>query len=205
MSTAILDSQRGDSANQWFPAARAGSPEALGRLLQTCRRYLLDVANSEMKPQFQAKFGASDLVQETYLEAQRIFGRFEGHTAVELRAWLRVILLNKMATCNRQFHGTAKRQIAREIAIDSASDRPQELTARCTTASSVMMRNERTELLMEAMGRLPHDYRQVILWRQIENSSFEDIAGRMGRSVDAVRKLWWRALQQLQTELGDSL
>ena len=73
------------------------------------------------------------------------------------------------------------------------------------TASMIAMREEKAEALMTAIGRLPEDYRQVILWRQVENLPFEEMARRLGRSVDAVRKLWWRALQQLQKELGDSL
>jgi len=55
------------------------------------------------------------------------------------------------------------------------------------------------------MGRLSDDYRQVILWRQVENLAFEEMAQRLGRSIDAVRKLWWRALQSLQKELGETL
>jgi DNA-directed RNA polymerase specialized sigma24 family protein len=51
----------------------------------------------------------------------------------------------------------------------------------------------------------PENDRQVIIWRQMENLSFEEMAARLDRSVEAVRKLWWRAIKQLEQELGDVL
>ena len=51
-------------------AARAGSREALGRVLESCRGYLLLIAQQELDPALQARGGASDLVQQTFLEAQ---------------------------------------------------------------------------------------------------------------------------------------
>src|SRR5262249_5503480 len=61
-----------------------------------------------------AKFGASDVVQETFLEAQRIFPRFQGASPDQLRAWLRAILLNKAATYTRSYRDTAKRRPRRD-------------------------------------------------------------------------------------------
>jgi len=194
-----------EPVEKWLTAARNGSADALGRLLDVCRQYLLQVANGELESRIQAKVGASDLVQETYLEAQRIFERFHGSSPGELRAWLRAILLNKLATCARQYLDTAKRQVGREIGLDAGDSRPIDPAGPAATASSIMIGDERVELLMTALGRLPDDYRKVILWRQVENLPFEEMAARLDRSVDAVRKLWWRALQALQGELGDSV
>src|SRR5262249_7844950 len=68
--------------------ARAGLTEALGELLQECRNYLLLLANQKCDPDLSAKVSPSDLVQETFLEAQRDFGQFHGASEEELRAWL---------------------------------------------------------------------------------------------------------------------
>ena len=64
--------------------ARAGSREALGRALDACRGYLLLVAQGELAPDLRAKGGASDLVQETLLEAYRDFALFHGGSEGEL-------------------------------------------------------------------------------------------------------------------------
>jgi hypothetical protein len=64
--------------SQLMQAARAGSAEALGRLLEGCRAYLLLAANRQLDADLQAKGGPSDLVQETFLEAQKDFPPFQG-------------------------------------------------------------------------------------------------------------------------------
>src|ERR1700730_12825101 len=92
-------------AAQWLPAARSGSLEALGRVLEACRDYLLLVANKELDPKLQAKGGASDLVQQTFLEAQRDFARFRGDSEDELLAWMRHLLLD-----TRRPHGLRRTQ-----------------------------------------------------------------------------------------------
>src|SRR6516225_2525174 len=109
----------GGDAAQWLDLARAGSPEALGQVLETFRGYLLLIADREMDPELRAKGGASDLVQETFLEAQRDFARFHGTRAEELRAWLRRLLLNNVANFTRQYRERAKRQVGREIPLEA--------------------------------------------------------------------------------------
>lgn len=186
-------------------AARAGSADALGKLLDRFRHYLLDIANSEIDEVVRAKVGASDLVQDTFLEAHRIFPRFDGKDPNELRAWLRAILLNKLATATRQFRDTAKRQAGREVDLNPEGDRKVDLADSGPTPSRMMMAHERADALQAALLRLPEHYRQLIIWRQADDLSFEEIAQRLGKSVEAARKIWARAIQHLQMELGDSL
>ena len=57
--------------------ARAGSQEALGKLLESFRAYLLLIAQCELDAELRAKGGASDLVQQTFLEGQRDFAQAE--------------------------------------------------------------------------------------------------------------------------------
>jgi RNA polymerase sigma-70 factor, ECF subfamily len=194
-----------DDAAACFAAARAGSTEALGQLLDQFRHYLLEIANAELDAMLRNKVGASDVVQDTFLEAQRVFDRFEGETPPELRAWLRAILLNRIGTTTRYYRDAAKRQAGREVAFAPDSDRQAELEQSGPTPSRMMMAHERAAALRSAILRLPEHYRQLIVWRQMEDLSFEDIAARLGKSVEAVRKLWSRAIQQLQVELGESL
>src|SRR5581483_11256705 len=103
-------------------AARAGSRDALGQALETCRRYLLQIAQQAVAAELRSKGGASDLVQETFLQAQLAFERFHGTTAEELRAWLRQLLLHQAAKLGRHYRCTQKRQLAREstLAADAA-------------------------------------------------------------------------------------
>jgi DNA-directed RNA polymerase specialized sigma24 family protein len=52
------------------------------------------------------------------------------------------------------------------------------------------------------MGRLSADHQAVLRMRYWDGLSFVEIGDRMSRSPDAVRKLWFRAVQRLQEEMG---
>lgn len=99
-------------------AALSGSKESLGQALEGCRGYLLHVAFQEMDPELLSKAGASDLVQETFLEAQRDFARFQGEDETALLAWVKAILKNNIANFTRQYKQTGKRSIEREVRLD---------------------------------------------------------------------------------------
>ena len=98
----------GRSVSDWLAAARAGSSEALGELLEAFRGYLLVIARAELAPDLQAKRGASDLVQDTFADAKRDFSQFVGNSEAELRAWLRRILLNRLASFASSFRETSE-------------------------------------------------------------------------------------------------
>jgi RNA polymerase sigma-70 factor (ECF subfamily) len=193
-----------EGAAEHLPAARAGSHDALGRVLEACRDYLLRIANDRLDADLQAKGGASDLVQETFLEAHRDFARFQGTTEAELLAWLRCLLLNNAANFARHYRATSKRQIGREVRLendDSSGGGNAGLAAGTSTPSMEAMAHEKAEAVVKALARLPEDYRRVIELRNEERRDFDEIGRLMNRSTDAARRLWSRAIERLQHEL----
>lgn len=178
---------------QWLEEARAGSRSALGRLLEKCRPYLLAIANENLDADLQAKLGGSDLVQETCFEAQRDFQQFEGKTQDEWFAWLRRLLLNNVANTVRYYRATGKRKLGRERPLGHAP----EVDAAAETPSALARQGEATEALRLAVQQLPIHYRDVIHWRNYERLTFEEIGARLGKSAEAARKLWGRAIEQL--------
>jgi RNA polymerase sigma-70 factor (ECF subfamily) len=182
-------------------AARTGSQEALGQLLESCRGYLLMVATGELDSDLQAKEGASDRVQETFLEAQRDFGQFHGTSEAELLAWLRRLLLNNVANFTRRYRTTAKRSVEREIALDRQGNQDPGLPAKTESPSAQAVANEEAAALAVALERLPADYREVLRLRFEERRPFDEIATLMGRSANAVRKLFARAVERVQQEV----
>src|SRR5262249_29435580 len=107
-----------DDIARHLSAARAGPEPDLGQALEACRGYLLLIAQRECSPQLQAKGGASDVVQQTMLDAVRDFAQFQGGTEDELLAWLRRLLLNNLADFTRQYRATEKRQVGREVMLE---------------------------------------------------------------------------------------
>jgi RNA polymerase sigma-70 factor, ECF subfamily len=86
--------------------------EADGRLLERFRDYLHLLARLQLGPKLQGKFDASDVVQQTLLEAYVKRDQFRGSDA-ERPAWLRQILAHNLADALRAF-GQAKRDAGRE-------------------------------------------------------------------------------------------
>ena len=194
-------------AAQWLPAARAGSRDALGKLLEAARHYLHTIAHQELDQDLRAKNSPSDLVQETFVEVQRALGDFQGNTETELLAWMRQLLLHRVAKLRRRYRDTQKRRLAREVALggdDSSEGLGGGLAANELSPSGQAMEHEQDQALRAALGRLPEDYRRVIILRYEERLPFEEIGRLLQRSPDAARKLWARAVERLEQELDIS-
>ena len=78
--------------------------------------------------------------------------------------------------------------------IDSRFDRWQN--------RGVLAAQEQREIVVRALEQLPVHYREILRLRQQENCSFPEIGERTGRSAEAARKLWERAIKQLRLILG---
>ncbi len=201
MMVSARDPRGGQSAiEQQIAAARQGSAPALGELLDAFRNYLLLIANAELDGELRKKFGASDLVQETCVHAQKGFAGFQGTTEAELCAWLRQILINRCRNLRLAYRQTDKRDIARELPLTGTSSIVgpiDELATGDASPSRQAMAEEEALLVARAMASLPKDYQEVIRLRHWEDLSFDEIGARMGRSSEAVRKLWSRAIASL--------
>ncbi|MBM4095050.1 MAG: sigma-70 family RNA polymerase sigma factor [Planctomycetes bacterium] len=75
-----------------------------------------------------------------------------------------------------------------------------------SSPSENVARREQEVLLAEILEKLPADYREVIILRNLEGLSHDEVAERMGRTPGAIRMLWLRALQELRRHfaVGDS-
>ena len=189
--------------------AREGDEGERDRLFEACRSYLALVARTQVESWLQAKADASDLVQQTLLEAHRGFDRFEGKTEAEWLAWLRRILSHNAADLVRRYRGTTKRQARREIPFRRPSDDSQaagapEPAGREPTPSQQLVARDRDLQIAAALDRLTPDHREVIVLRNLERLPFDVVAERMGRSRPAVQMLWARAIKKLQETLGEA-
>jgi RNA polymerase sigma-70 factor (ECF subfamily) len=192
---------------QWLAEARAGSIDALGMALEACRGYLLKVARRNFDRALKAKAGVAELVQETFLEAQRDFARFYGHTEREWLAWLRQLLLHNLANFGRSFRA-AKREIGCETSLHKKGLSTHLQLGLATQDASPMdqaIAREQAELVQQSLRRLPREYRRALLLRYHDQLDFREIGERTGRSENAVRKLFARAVERMHEELEDSL
>ncbi len=189
-------------------ALRQGDAAAQGEILLRYQPWLRLLARLQIDSRFQGKFDASDIVQQTLLEACRDLPQFHGTTEAELRAWLRQILAHVLAHEIRRYHGTRQRDVDREVSLDQALAQSSQrlgdmLAAPGSSPSQQAARREQEVLLANVLACLPADYREVIILRNLEGLSHEEVARRMGRNVGAVRMLWVRALARLRQELEE--
>jgi len=181
-------------------AAREGDRSALGYLLESFRSYLRLFSDRKLGPDLKQKCGGSDLVQQTFLDAQQAFPRFEGSRPDELRVWLERILLNNLGDLARQFRDAEKRQVKREISLAESWAEIDTPVDRSTPSKKAIAREEE-QRLRQGLARIPEDYRQVIVMRNLERRTFEEIGLALGRSTGAVKKLWSRAILRLKDEM----
>jgi RNA polymerase sigma-70 factor (ECF subfamily) len=77
------------------------------------------------------------------------------------------------------------------------------LLAPQSSPSQQAVRREQAVLLADTLDQLPPDYREVLVLRHLRELSFAEVAARLGRSVEATKKLWARALARLRQRLRD--
>lgn len=173
--------------------------------LEACRPYLLRVAERHLPGAIRAKVGASDLVQESLLDAHRKWGDYSGSSPDELRAWLYRVLMFNLAETRRTFLGTARADVRREDAGpgDASACPVGTLADREPTPGTRAIGRERAERLAEAMARLPDRDRLVLLWRHHDGLGFVEIGRRLGdRTEAAARQAYQRACEHLADRLG---
>jgi RNA polymerase sigma-70 factor (ECF subfamily) len=139
------------------------------------------------------------------MDACRDFAAFRGSTREGLLVWLCRILQTNLAVYRRPYRGTRKRRVSREDSLDGfcGNESPKfALPVDPVTLGTRTVQRERVAVLVDALGRLLEDYRYVVLSHQYDLLTFEEIGQRLGRSAEAIRKLWSRALIRLTEELG---
>lgn len=191
--------------------ALAGSSDCFGRLLHLYRNYLKLLVVSQLERKLQQRVSPSDVVQETFLEANRDFPQFRGQSSGEFCAWLRKILVNNLHRVVEKHVLTAKRDVRREVSLEKLASHLEQSTARLeailpdqgTSPSGNAERHEMELVLANHLAALPSDYRDVIVLRHMEGLAFEAVGLRLERSAGAARMLWLRALRDLRERMDD--
>lgn len=203
----MANSQNQSRIHRLILQAKEGDEEARDELLECCRNYVNVIARANVETWMRAKVDASDLVQQTMLEAYQGFQDFEGKTEAEWLGWLKQILAHNTHDFIRKFRA-AKRDVKLEVRLQPQSPNESspgiELSAQLQTPSQFMIQNEREIELADAIAQLTEDYQEVIQLRNLQRLPFDEVAQRMGRSRGAVQMLWARALKQLQETLSQS-
>jgi len=182
-----------------------GDEENGFRDLERYRKHLKTLAEMLLNPRLQVKEAASDVVQQTMLDAHRDFADFRGNTEVELRAWLKMILTRNLLTVARRY-GTQKRAAGREVSLQDRLEKSSvlfhhQLVADQTSVSMKLIKQERAEQVAGALLKLLDDERSAVVLKHFHDWSVAEIAQHLGRTQEAVAGLLRRGLKKLREHL----
>lgn len=161
------------------PVSLALSPDAQGQFrmtlspnigpheLEQYREYLMTIADLQIEPVLRRKLDASDVLQQTMLEAHSRLNDFRGSTSAELAGWLKRILLNNLIDCVRAYRRD-RRNVARERSLDDSLNRSSLRLEACLAAeqsspSLKVSRDEEGLQLSEALSKLPDAQREALV------------------------------------------
>lgn len=183
------------SAADLLARARSGEPDALDQLFDRVSGKLLALIRIRMGA-LRERMESRDLLQGTLTKALGSLDQFAGRDSAALMAWLGAIARNEIRDqLDRQHAGRRRRDL--EVAIDDAP----ELEASVASMVSRLAVDERLRRLESALLELPEDQREVVVLRSFEELEFRAVGERMGRSADACRMLYARALAALTMRL----
>ncbi|MCA9024613.1 MAG: sigma-70 family RNA polymerase sigma factor [Planctomycetaceae bacterium] len=187
--------------------ARSGDTQALGKLLELYRNSLCHQARQQLGSRLNSRVDYSDIVQETFLEAQRDFSGFRGECEAEWAGWLNRILENNLAEAVRRHDLVQKRSVRSERSLDDskspAGPLRKQLSDNEATPSRRAVQAEETLSLNLAIDNMTADQREVIRLRYMDGLSLKELAQHFDRSEMAVASLLHRAVDRLRGQLSN--
>lgn len=174
--------------------------------LERHRAYLMLLARARILPVNGRKIDASDIVQQTLMDAFTKREQFRGSSEAELTAWLREILKHNLLDVLRH-EQCEKRDIRREqllgATIDESMTRVDGWLAAVQSSPSQRVSKEEDLLrLSEALELLPIAQREAIVLHHLQGLKLAEVAKQLGRSEPAIAGLLFRGLNKLHQLLS---
>jgi RNA polymerase sigma-70 factor (ECF subfamily) len=179
------------SDEQIVERALTGDAEAFGEIVQRWERRIFALSFGMLGREEDAR----DATQETFLAAFQNLRAFRGEAKVS--SWLHRIAVNQCIT----------RQRRARVRNESALDVEEERDARNFSSplryspARVVERRERTAAVRLAVNSLPIDLRQVVVMKEFEELTFQEIADVLDLPLSTVKSRLYTALKQLQMRL----
>ena len=181
--------------------ARAGDEDAHAALLSRHSEELRRLVERRLSAPVRRKVSVEDVLQEARLTAFHRLPDFEDRGEGSFLRWLRKIADHKANSAVERHAGTAKRAVSREVPRGGRPDTGA-LEGPAPDPSQVAIRSEESENVRRAMEAISEDHREVLRLAMEEGLTLRQIAARMGRSREAVKKLYGRALGRFTEEYG---
>ncbi len=142
---------------------------------------------------------ALDLSQEVFLKVFRTLGQFRGQST--LRTWIYRIVVNQASNRQRWWR---RRHRSQQVRLEDLAATRGELPEVRTSSmpDRVLQQRETSDRVWHALEQLPFDQRAVIVLREIDGLSYEEIATSLDVAVGTVKSRLARARENLRLALG---
>jgi len=137
---------------------------------------------------------AEDVVQEAYLRA---FKFFSGYYGGDSRSWILTIVRN---TCYTWLQQNRALQVT-----DSIDDKLDEIEPDLADAEVLMLRSVDSQIVRQALGDLPVEFREVVVLREMEGLTYKEIADIVDVPIGTVMSRLARGRKRLQTLLASCM
>lgn len=176
---------------QLVQSAVSENPEAFGEIVKRWERKIFALCFGMLNREDEAR----DAVQETFIAAYRNLKNFRGEAKVS--SWLHRIAVNQCLTTKRRTKTRSEDFLDED---ESAEDRTFLAPAHLSPLR-IAEKDERTALVRQAINSLPADLRQVIVMKEIEEMTFQEISEALEMPLSTVKSRLYTALKQLRMKL----
>jgi RNA polymerase sigma-70 factor (ECF subfamily) len=194
-----------DETQRLLGQAKDGDRAAFEALLRRRQTKLLRAIELRLDRRVAARVDASDVLQDTYLEAFMRLSKYLQRQDMPFYLRLRWIAREKVLALHRRHLGAEKRAVTHEAPLlptdRSATFVSAVIAGHEPSPSQALAKAELAERLRLALGQLDTDERDLILWRHFEQLSARDMAQLLQISETAASKRYIRAVERLLTIL----
>jgi RNA polymerase sigma-70 factor (ECF subfamily) len=184
-----------EETTRLFEDARRGSAGAVSAFYERCARKLLPLIRLRMGRALRAEMESRDILQAVLLKSFQRIAQVQDPAAV--MSWLARIAENEIRD-RADFRQRQRRDAALRVPIEAAADVP----APVRQALSLAIITDDTERLERALESLPEAQRELIVLRKLEELTFPELAARLGKSEDACRMAFARAMSALTLKMA---
>ena len=176
---------------QLVELAVSEDPDAFGEIVRRWERKIFALCFGMLGREDDAR----DAAQEAFIAAYRNLANFRGEAKVS--SWLHRIAVNQCLTTKRRQKTRAEDFLNDE---EGAEDRAFVASPHLSPARTTE-KVERMNLVRQAVGALPSDLRQVIVMKEFEEMTFQEISETLDLPLSTVKSRLYTALKQLRMRL----
>lgn len=183
----------------------AGDTSQWGELFEESRNRLQRIVAASIDSRVQGRIDASDVLQETLIEASRRIEEYTAAPTVSFFVWLRFLAKQQLAMAHRRHLNVKARDARRDLPLHafgegsgSAVALAAQLAARLTTASAALSRKELQREIQSALALLDDKSREILMLRHFEQLTNIETAQVLSISVTSACNRYVRALERLK-------